>query len=251
MDSSGVTVFLYKGGKHYEIPLVSTLTAEDIVFTVAKYLGFRPISLNLFGLRIQKRMNLWLPPSYKFDTTKSYQVEFRMRFKLPTLNSLSRLDENSFDYLFHQIRYDLLNGQIPEFCLEQYKPKALGLCTTDMKRVILEDGLNRDDVVNNYRQYIPKSIYKQHFWFLKRKIQENIPRSFSADHGRSVKYLKEQYVNQTENLAPGYLAEEFTAMTYRDEEYPTTVRIDPFHAEHPGLSMVYVGKQNVSCFGLS
>ncbi len=35
-------------------------------------------------------------------------------------------------------------------------------------------------------------------------------------------------------------------MAYREEEYPTTVRIDPFRAESPGLSMAYVGKQNVS-----
>lgn len=247
--SFNVSVILYKREKPLDVSLqnhLTDLTAEEVIFTVAKYLNFRPISLQLFALRkIQKNSNVWLPLNYKFVSSKSYQVEFRLRFKLPMLTSLSRLDENAFDYLFHQIRHDLLKGKIPELCQDEFKPQVLGLCATDMIRVIVEDGRNREEVLKNYRDFIPKAIYKQHLFFLKKKLHDHIHTTLEPTQNISSNYIKEQYVSHVEDISPTYLTEEFSAMMLKDTEYPTTIRVDPLNKLAPGLSMTYVGKQNV------
>jgi len=254
-SSSIVSVFLYKGQKRLDVPIPTPMTAEEVIIFVAKYLEFRPVSLHLFAIRtVHKNTTSWLPLNYKFTTTKSYQAEFRMRFKLPSLSSLSRLDVNAFDYVFHQIRHDLLHGLIQEFCQDEYKPQALGLCATDMIRAILEEGRSREEVLKNYQQYIPRSIYKQHFLFLKKKLHDHIYKMLPVDtppQSVSLKYIKEQYVSHAEDISPTYLTEEFTAMAFKVDEYPTTIRVDPLNKDIPGISMAYVGKLNVSKFLLS
>jgi Janus kinase 2 len=250
MDSCNVLVFLYKGSKKFEIPICENLNGEDVCKSVAKHLKFRPASVNLFSIRLKQTQGLgvwlWLPSSFKFEPERSYNVEFRMRCKIPTLTELSRLDENAFDYVFHQVRYDMLQGDIPDISQDQTKSEALGLCVTDMLRSIHEDDKTLEYVQHNYRQYIPKAIYKQHKFFLKKRIFESLARILNSDASKNMKYIKEQYISQIEELAPRYFAEEFYAMTYKQEEYPATIRVDPYHPEQPGVSVAYIGKQNVS-----
>ncbi|CAL8096712.1 unnamed protein product [Orchesella dallaii] len=244
MDANSVVVFLYKGEKNFEVPVTENLTAEDVCKSVAKFLKFRPISLTLFSLCVTKTSGIWLPPCYRFDGSRGYKVEFRLRHKVPSLTDLSRQDPNAFDYTFHQIRHDVLHGDIPEILLEQRKSEALGLCVTDMLRTVLEDGVAQSYVENNYRQYVPKFIYKYPPFFLKKRIHENLTRLVSQAQGyhTNTRFIKEQYISHLEVIAPSYLAEEFHAMTFRRDEYPATVRVDPYHSEHPGVSMTYIGK---------
>lgn len=249
MDSNSVVVALYKGCQNFEVPIPENLTAEEVCKLVAKFLKFRPISLTLFGLCMSKASGIWLPSCYRFDGSRGYRAEFRLRFKIPSLTDLSRQDPNAFDYIFHQIRHDFLHGDIHEILQEHRKSEALGLCVTDMLRAVLEDDLSQDQVENNYRQYIPKAIYKHQFFFLKKRIHENLSRLVNQAQGcqTDTRFIKEQYISQLEEIAPNYLAEEFHAMTFKQDEYPATIRIDPYHSEQPGISMTYIGKANVSC----
>jgi len=247
MDSSHVVVFLYKGRQNYEIPILDNLHVEAVCKTVAKHLQFRPASLNLFSVRLKQTQGpaVWLPSCFKFETDKSYNVEFRMRYKIPSLTELSRLDENAFDYVFHQVRSDMLQGDIMDISQDQTKPEALGLCVIDMLRAMHEDKKTLEDIQNNYKQYIPKSIYKQHKFFLKKKIFESLGRLMNSEAATNMRYIKEQYISQVEELTIRYFAEEFYAMMYRQDEYPATIRVDPYHPEQPGVSVAYIGKQNV------
>ena len=110
-----LVVHLYKEKEKLEVPVKAgeTLTAEDVCIRVAKNLNFRPITLHLFGLRTLQP-ELWLPDCYVFTAGRNYEVEFRLRFKVPTITNLSRLDENAFDYIFHQVRGDLLQSKVLE-----------------------------------------------------------------------------------------------------------------------------------------
>lgn len=246
MDSCNVVVFLYKGERNLEIPILDPLYAEDVCHAVAKHLQLRPITLHLFAIRLRKTPEVWFHPAFKFDSSQTYYVEFRLRFKVPSLVDISRMDENAFDYIFHQIRHDLLQSRIPDISQDRVKPEALGLCVTDMLRLIHEDTLTLDYIQANYKQFIPKTIYKQHKFFLKKKIHEALVKVLANSKPQNSKYIKEQYISQVEELAPRYFTEEFHAMTYKQEEYPATVRVDVYHPTEPGISVAYMGKHNVS-----
>lgn len=247
MDSNSVVVTLYKGYKNFEVPVTENLTAEEVCKAVVKFLKFRPISTTLFGLCQNKPCGIWLPSCFRFDGSQGYRVEFRLRFKIPTLTDLSRQDPYAFDYIYHQIRHDMLHGDIPELLLESRKSEALGLCVTDMLRTVLEDKISQDEVEKNYREYIPKVIYKHNLYFLKKKVHDNLTRLVTQAQGyhTNTKFIKEQYISQLEEIAPSYLEEEFHAMTFKKDEYPATIRVNPYHCEQPGVSMTYIGKTNV------
>jgi len=246
MDSCSVVVYLYKGQKNFEIPIVENLNAEDVCKVVTNHLQFRPVSFSLFSIREKKPSTIWLPPCYRFEPSTTYQVEFRLRFKIPVLTDLSRLDENAFNYVFHQVRHDLLQGEISDISQDHTKSEALGLCVTDMLRQIHEEGVTLEYVENNYRLFIPKTIYKQHKFFLKKRIHDSLVKLLAHDRPKNLKYIKEQYISQVEELAPSYFAEDFYAMTYKQDEYPATIRVDPYHCDQPGVSIAYIGKHNVS-----
>lgn len=173
-------------------------------------------------------------------------MEFRLRFKIPSLIDLSRLDENAFDYVFHQIRNDLLQGKIPDISQDSVKSEVLGLCVTDMLRLIQEEATSLAYIETNYKQFIPKSIYKQHKFFLKKKIHDTLVKLVENSRPQNSKYIKEQYISQVEELAPNYFSEEFYAMTYKQDEYPATIRVNAYHPTEPGVSVAYMGKHNVS-----
>src|SRR5690348_10908572 len=115
MDSiKSITVFLYTQPEEpFQVPLNSHfITAEDICRQVASHLRIRPITFHLFGLRVKNNNEVWIPASSKLETELS--LEFRLRFKLQLLTNLNRLDEIAFDYLFHQMRHDLINSKMCE-----------------------------------------------------------------------------------------------------------------------------------------
>ena len=115
----------------------------------------------------------------------------------------------------------------------------------DMLRVIQEDKTSLEVVEANFRQYVPKSVYKKYSWFLKGKIHQQLQNLLGDGRKRDPKFVKEQYLSQVEELAPSYLCETFHALTFKEEEYPSTIRIDPYHTEHSGVSVAYIGKNNV------
>lgn len=84
------------------------------------------------------------------------------------------MDKAAYDYFYHQIRYDVLNNNIPEIKYPQYKNDILGLCVTDMYVEMIEKNKSVDDLLKSYKNYIPKELFKNHKIFAKREIENSI-----------------------------------------------------------------------------
>lgn len=96
------------------------------------------------------------------------------KFQVPKISELNTLDKSSYDYFYHQVRYDVLNNRIPEIEYPKYKNDILGLCVTDMYVEMIEKNKSVDDLLDNYQNYIPKEFYKYHKIFAKKEIKHTI-----------------------------------------------------------------------------
>lgn len=77
-------------------------------------------------------------------------------------------------------------------------------------RVMLEKNLPRETVESEYKKYIPKECIKRHAFFVKKPIY-NALAGISKEH-LDASYVKEQYLQQFERMAPNYLYEEYKAI---------------------------------------
>lgn len=109
---------------------------------------------------------------------------FRLRFKVANIEKLRDIDVNSYDYYFHQVRYDVLKNQIPGLCYEKYRWELVGLGITDMYRVMLEEGLTKEAVESDYKKYMSKEVLKRHAFFIKRPIQTTLSKLQKAGHDK-------------------------------------------------------------------
>lgn len=221
------------------------LSAEEVCQTISRQLQLRPITVNLFALRIRDSTQDWLPPNFTFAEDQALALEFRLRFKLPLLSNLNRMDENAFNYIYHQIRYDLIHSKI---CGQDKEAQVLGLCVMDMARAIEEKELSQGDIEARCKKFIPKDIWNRHLFFLKKAVLQHLNAFRSQPH--TITFLKESYVSRVEDMAPGYLEEKFHSMMYREDKFPATIRINPFHSTMPGISISHIGKQDVSSYVL-
>lgn len=79
------------------------------------------------------------------------------------------MDKYAFNYCFHQMRADFLNGNILEIL--KLKDSALGLAVADMLRMMLEQNMSLDAVQKDYRSFLPKEINKNYKFGIKKPIQ--------------------------------------------------------------------------------
>lgn len=114
------------------INLQST-TAEDVCIYACKQIGIRPIARHLFSLRMPGKQ-IYLKHSEKF--TKEGSFELRIRYKVPSVTKLRKIDEKAYDYYFHQARSDVLENKIPDIIYEKYRRELVGLGITDMYRLV-------------------------------------------------------------------------------------------------------------------
>lgn len=75
---------------------------------------------------------------------------------------------------------------------------------------MLEKEIPREIVESDYKKYIPKECIKRHSFFIKKPIHNALGRISDARHDAS--YVKEQYLNQFQSMAPNYLCEEYKAL---------------------------------------
>lgn len=75
---------------------------------------------------------------------------------------------------------------------------------------MLEKQLSRETVESEYKKYIPKECIKRHAFFVKKPIY-NALAEISGEH-LDASYVKEQYLQQFEGMAPNYLYEEYKAL---------------------------------------
>ncbi|XP_028032400.1 tyrosine-protein kinase hopscotch isoform X1 [Bombyx mandarina] len=213
----------------------STLTAEELCIILCKKYNIPPLTRTLFALRV-KGTDYFLKDNCKV-LSGSRDYELRIRFKVPRLSLLITLDETTYDYYFQQARNDVNENKIPEIKYPEHKQELLGLGITDMTRAIAEERLPLNDVIRNYKKYIPKEIAKRHGPFPKKYAIDYLPQLSSVGH--NVNYVKNLYLQQLYALAPNYLAEEYDNVLWQNgsEMTPVRVMVAPFHPHHPGIRL--------------
>ncbi|XP_015116546.1 tyrosine-protein kinase hopscotch [Diachasma alloeum] len=201
------TVVLVNETKVLSVTFSSGWTAEDLCIKVCKMIEIGPVARHLFALR-NRSTRLWYPPGYKLDSKDKVKFEFRLRFKPSTLQRLKQIDPKAYDYYFQQARCDVLENKVPDIIYERHKRELIGLGVSDMYRVMLEKDVPREIVESDYKKYIPKECIKRHSFFIKKPIHQ----ALSKISGPDASYVKEQYLNQFQIMAPNYPYEEYKAL---------------------------------------
>jgi Janus kinase 2 len=93
---------------------------------------------------------------------------------------LNQLDKNTYDYLYHQVRFDVLHDFIPEIEYPKYKNEILGLCVVDMYVEMIENNRSIDDLKRNWKKYTTKDLTKN--VFAKRRIEKSLKSFQNVDH---------------------------------------------------------------------
>lgn len=81
---------------------------------------------------------------------------------------------------------------------------------------MLEKDIAQETVESDYKKYIPKECIKKHQFFAKKPIHNALASIRMSGYDAS--FVKEQYLNQFETMAPNYLCEEYKALM----DQPTT-----------------------------
>ncbi|XP_043290064.1 tyrosine-protein kinase JAK2 isoform X2 [Venturia canescens] len=204
--------------KVLNVSFSSGWTTEDLCIKVCKQLEIGPAARHLFALR-NRSTRLWFPPGYKMENDEKLKFEFRLRFKPSSLQRLKHIDIKAYDYYFQQARSDVLDNKVPDIVYERHKRELIGLGVCDMYRIMLEKDIPREIVESDYKKYIPKECIKRHSFFIKKPIHNALARI----SGHDASYVKEQYLNQFESMAPNYPCEEYKALM--DKEIPTPLRV--------------------------
>nr|XP_018902060.1 PREDICTED: tyrosine-protein kinase hopscotch [Bemisia tabaci] len=242
--TSCVNVFLYTENNFTKVFYENDSTAEDIIINLCRKLKIGPVYRHLFGLRFSKT-STWISSCHKFiDGKPNCDFELRIRFKVPSWRRLPSADFNAFNYYYCQVKFDVINSKVPDITYERHKRELSGLGVTDMYRDIIENGISRKDVESNYKKYISKEVLRNHFIFVKKPIHRSLTKLLETETKHDVEFIKFAYLEQFDELAPNYLAEEYVAQT--DDGGTTknvTIIVYPFSREHPGIRMCFEGKK--------
>ncbi|XP_012288894.1 tyrosine-protein kinase hopscotch [Orussus abietinus] len=211
MDEDRVAViYLTTDTKLLNVAFAAGWTTEDLCIKVCKQIGIGPVARHLFALR-NRSTRLWYPAGHRLEGKDKPKFDFRLRFKPSSLKRLKVIDAKAYDYYFQQARADVLDNKVPDIVYERHKRELIGLGVSDMYRVMLEKDIPREIVESDYKKYIPKECIKRHSFFIKKPIHNALARI----SGHDASYVKEQYLNQFECMAPNYPCEEYKALMDR------------------------------------
>ncbi|CAH2089621.1 unnamed protein product [Euphydryas editha] len=224
------------------IPCTISSTAEELcIFLCTKY-NIPPLTRTLFALRI-KGTDYFLKDNSKV-LSSSRDYELRIRFKVPRLGHLITIDETTYDYYFQQARNDVNENKVREIKYPEHKQELMGLGIADMARAVIEENLQLNDVIRNYKKHVPKVVVKRHGHFCKKCAHKYLPPLCSAKHDAN--YVKSSYLKQLYSLAPNYLAEEYDNVLWQNggDVVPVRVVVAPFNPQQPGIRLYNTLKRN-------
>ncbi|XP_068154154.1 LOW QUALITY PROTEIN: tyrosine-protein kinase hopscotch-like [Drosophila tropicalis] len=230
-----ITVYIYTSEK--PMKFATTLNCEEVCTEICRELKIKPLVQLIYGICERpdlsskpkpktksksnknaslNRIGFWPLPGECLDSKLSYC--FRIRFRIPEMErQLQRLDPVSYDYLYYQMRHDMVHEQISEIRYSDHKDMILGLVVLDMLidlQIVLERdkaakelGINSDSramaIVNAYKSYLPRSIRKNHGIFtyfpLRKSFRKIKEKQFTLDQH------KFHYISSICSLAPNYM----------------------------------------------
>lgn len=173
------SILLYTTNEYKDYAYGIDDTCEAVCREVCKDLGITPIANLLFSLRI-KGTNNFLPGCKRVLPDIKY--EFRLRYQVPTLSELKKMDKMAYNYYFHQVKSDLINDMIPELEYPNHKDKVVGLVVTSMYIEMLEKDLKVNELERNYRNYVPKKYIKKHLFIIKTRILNELKDIKNMNH---------------------------------------------------------------------
>ena len=92
------------------------------------------------------------------------------------------MDKRTYNYYYDQVRYDVLQNNIPEIEYPKFKNDILGLCVIDMYVEMIENNKSVEQLMKNYKNYIPKELAKHHSIFAKYKIENKLRSIKNIEH---------------------------------------------------------------------
>lgn len=227
-------------------------TAEDIILECCKSLQIGPVARHLFALRFHNG-NEFVSPGVRILESNRSDFDFRLRYKVSSVNKvppfkrLERIDTRAYNYYFHQARSDILDNKIPDISYSKNKDELVGLGVVDMYRVMLEQGVSRNEVESDYKKYIPKEVRRHHYNIFVKKPVRNCLSDVISSNIMNIIDVINAYLQQFEDMAPNYLTEEYKAVmddagTLRN----VIIKVDPYNKKFPGVSFCYEGKIEVT-----
>lgn len=174
------SILLYTTNEYKDYEYGVDDTCEAVCRELCKDLGITPIANLLFSLRIKGTSNFL--PGCK-PVLPNVKYEFRLRYQVPTLSELKKLDEMAYNYYYHQVKSDLIKNMIPELEYPNHKDKVVGLVVTSMYIEMLEKkNLKVDELERNYKNYVPQKYIKKHLLFIKQRISKELKDIKNMDH---------------------------------------------------------------------
>lgn len=177
-----IFVLIYSTNEFQTINFGSRANAESICFDICKDLKITPAYSPLFGLRIHN-VGAFVAPSQPVVAGERY--EFRLRFQVNDLKEMKSKGGFAHDYLYWQIKSDLIALSIRGLEYPNLKDQVAGLCVTIMYVDKLEKELSPEQLMSNYRKYVPAKYVKEHSFFIKsilaKKLKETIKGEFASE----------------------------------------------------------------------
>lgn len=243
-------IYNYGKRKYIEYEHLQSATCEDICIEFSRQMGILPNTRHLFGLRVfdEAGSDEWCLAGQPLKPNVTYC--FRMRFKVPSLDvQLQSMDPNAYEYLYNQMRYDMVHECIPAIKYPLKKDNVMGLGAVNMYIDLLEKRETVDRIESNYKRYLPRPLVRAHKLFIKSKICK----SFRTLRQRQidVAQVKWHYVHELNTLATDYLLETYVGIVdfipgdiLSTTNTPTTARVyiklDLFDTLEPGLKVARV-----------
>lgn len=197
---------------------------EDLLLkTLPPLLGINPIGINLFAL-YHPKLKIWLCPNQRLTAlprdmnTNDYNFELRIRFLPKQSKDLCEADQKTFDYYFHQVRYDFINLD-KKYLKPNLDEEIYGIALQDELRIVIE---KKQKVDNNNIKMIVENIFNQRLpikhksrtkldlfvSISKKKVEHIFMDLYYKNLG--LNFVKQNYIDQFQNnLANNFYDETF------------------------------------------
>lgn len=201
-------IWNYRKRTFVEYEHLRSATCEDVCIVFSRDMGILPNTRYIFGLRVFDSEEEWCLPCDTLKPNVTYC--FRMRFKVP-FSQLQTMDHMAYEYLYNQMRYDMVQECIPEIRYPNKKNNVMGLGAVDMYIDLLEKRDTFARIDKKCKRYLPRKLIDAHNIFAKKSLRDTF-RKLTSDLSLDLSQLKWQYICSLNELAPDYLMEQYVGL---------------------------------------
>ncbi|KAG1679050.1 Tyrosine-protein kinase JAK2 [Nymphon striatum] len=234
-DSSNVEnvlVFFLNESPPLKLPVEKIgKTAEDLCIAACKHCNIGPICRHLFALKTSD--GVYLNPNMVFTPTEAigtFSYILRMRYRISNVNKLQNYDIYAFNYLFHQMHYDIFTeGILPCSFFTKF---PIELCVSNMLRTIVKHGWSVDAVISVMKNHVPRNIPLFKFVFNRKKL-EKVFRLEAKGSFLNKLLVMERFIRAVYDLIPDYGSETFDVLF--DMKKQGLLTVIPFSKNSPQI----------------